>query len=47
VVLLLVDSLLRCSLDASIVLTVVTDASVSDVRSFILLPPCDALTKGH
>jgi hypothetical protein len=33
-VLLLVDSLLQCSLDASVV---VTDASVSDVRIFIIL----------
>jgi hypothetical protein len=41
---LLVDSLLRCSLDASIV---VTDASASDVRIFILLPLGGALTNGH
>jgi hypothetical protein len=42
-VLLLVDSLLRCSPDASIV---VTDASVSEVRIFILLSLGGARTNG-
>jgi hypothetical protein len=41
---LLVESLLRCSLDASMV---VTDASISDVYIFILLPLGSALTSGH
>jgi hypothetical protein len=50
VVLLLVDSLLRCSFDASVVVTVVTDgrdASVPKVRIFILLSLGGALTNGR
>jgi hypothetical protein len=43
VVLLLVVLLLWCSLDAGIV---VTDASVSDIHIFILLPLDGALTNG-
>jgi hypothetical protein len=44
VVLLLVDSLLQYSLDASVV---VTDASVPEDHIFILLSLGGALTKGH
>jgi hypothetical protein len=44
VVLLLVDSLLPCSLDARVI---VTDDSVSDIRIFILLLLGDTLTNGH
>jgi hypothetical protein len=39
-----VDSLLRCSLDVSVA---VTDASLSEVRIFILLPLNGAQTNGH
>jgi hypothetical protein len=46
-VLLLVDSLLRCSLDASIVMTVVTDASVPEVRIFILMSLGGMRTNGR
>jgi hypothetical protein len=44
---LLVDSLLWCSLDARVVVTDVTDASVSEAHIFILLSPGSAQTNGH